>query len=160
MLSRAHLRELAARLASGAAPMPLMAARSGTALAALDAQGNRVAATLSLGGAFGSGVLAPGTGLFINDALKDFDPTPAAANRAAPRHRPLSAITPLFAEGPRGLLMAGASAGRAPSADVALALAVWMRGADPAGAAARGVQTLGWDVAARALAPSGPPAAP
>ncbi len=74
----------------------------------LDAQGNRVAATLSINLPFGSGYVVPGTGVLLNNEMDDFATRPLApnayglvgdeANSIAPGKRPLSSMTPTFIE--------------------------------------------------------------
>lgn len=74
----------------------------------LDAEGNRVAATLSINYPFGSGFVAPGTGILLNNEMDDFSAKPgepnvyglvgSEANAIAPGKRPLSSMTPAFVE--------------------------------------------------------------
>ncbi len=74
----------------------------------IDAEGNRVAATLSINYLFGSGFLVPGTGVLLNDEMDDFSASPGlpnvygltggSANAIAPGKRPLSSMTPTFLE--------------------------------------------------------------
>ncbi|WP_051101822.1 gamma-glutamyltransferase [Solimonas variicoloris] len=142
-VSRAQLRALAGRIAANhATPAAsgaeaLLVAPAGEAAAApivvLDAQGNRVAATLSLARPFGSGFVAPGTGVFLNAAMEDFSPaTVRPANALSPRKRPLSPLAPVFVEGPRGLLVLGAAGGPRGVATTGAAISAWTRGLDPA----------------------------
>lgn len=87
----------------------------------LDAKGNRVAGTVTINLAFGSGYMAPGTGVFLNDEMDDFAASTtasnayglagSAANAIAPGKRPLSSMSPTFVEGPRGLLIVGTPGG-------------------------------------------------
>jgi len=72
----------------------------------IDTQGNRVAATLSLNILFGSGFVANGTGVLLNDEMDDFAIKPGVANIYGlvgssqniiePGKRPLSNMTPMF----------------------------------------------------------------
>ncbi|MEP6637507.1 MAG: gamma-glutamyltransferase [Acidobacteriota bacterium] len=72
----------------------------------VDAQGNAVANTYTLNDWFGSGVIAKGTGIVMNNEMDDFAAKPGTANlygliqgernAVAPRKRPLSAMTPTF----------------------------------------------------------------
>ena len=72
----------------------------------VDAQGNAVANTYTLNGGFGSGVVAKGTGIVLNNEMDDFAAKPGTPNlygliqgernAVAPRKRPLSAMTPTF----------------------------------------------------------------
>lgn len=74
----------------------------------LDSAGNRVAATLSINLPFGSGFVAAGTGVLLNDEMDDFAVEPMypnayglvgdEANSIAPGKRPLSSMTPTFLE--------------------------------------------------------------
>ena len=72
----------------------------------LDKEGNRVAATMSINYPFGSGFVAPGTGVLLNDEMDDFSSKPgipnayglvgAEANAIEAGKRPLSSMTPSF----------------------------------------------------------------
>ncbi|MGH9966579.1 MAG: gamma-glutamyltransferase [Pyrinomonadaceae bacterium] len=72
----------------------------------VDAQGNAVANTYTLNDSFGSGVVAKGTGIVLNNEMDDFAAKPGTPNlygliqgernAVAPRKRPLSAMTPTF----------------------------------------------------------------
>jgi gamma-glutamyltranspeptidase / glutathione hydrolase len=87
----------------------------------VDAEGNRVGATLSINFLFGSGVVAAGTGVLLNDEMDDFSLLPEVpnaylvrggrANRIEPRKRPLSSMMPTFVEDTRGVLVLGAPGG-------------------------------------------------
>ncbi len=75
-----------------------------THFSVLDRDGNAVAATVTLNGLFGAGVMAPGTGVLLNDEMDDFTTSPGganmfglvqgAANAIAPGKRPLSSMSP------------------------------------------------------------------
>jgi gamma-glutamyltranspeptidase / glutathione hydrolase len=75
-----------------------------THLSAADAGGNWVALTQTINTAFGSKVIAPGTGILLNDEMDDFSVAPgvpnafklvgAEANAVAPGKRPLSSMSP------------------------------------------------------------------
>ena len=70
----------------------------------IDAEGNVAAVTYTINGIFGAGVIAPGTGFFLNDEMDDFTIKPGvpklfglvqgAANSLAPGKRPLSSMAP------------------------------------------------------------------
>jgi len=72
----------------------------------VDAQGNVVANTYTLNGGYGSGVVAKGTGVLLNNEMDDFAAKPGTPNAygliqgennaVAARKRPLSAMTPTF----------------------------------------------------------------
>lgn len=86
--------------------------RDTTHLSIVDAEGNRVAATLSINYPFGSGFVAGETGVLLNDEMDDFAKRPGTANayglvggeanRIAPGKRPLSSMTPTFARAADG----------------------------------------------------------
>jgi gamma-glutamyltranspeptidase/glutathione hydrolase len=79
-----------------------------THFSVVDAEGNRVSATLSINLPFGSGFVAEGTGVLLNDEMDDFSVKPLTANAyglvgdhanaIAPGKRPLSSMTPTFVE--------------------------------------------------------------
>ena len=70
----------------------------------VDGEGNAVAVTYTINGGFGAGVIAPGTGFFLNDEMDDFTIKPGVANlfglvqgeanAIAPGKRPLSSMAP------------------------------------------------------------------
>ncbi len=70
----------------------------------VDRDGNAVSVTYTINGFFGSGVIAPGTGFFLNDEMDDFTVKPGVpnlfglvqgkANEIAPGKRPLSSMAP------------------------------------------------------------------
>lgn len=103
---RVSIGELANPRVRSAALQP--AAREGqntTHLSVLDAEGNAVSLTTTLNTSFGSGIVARGTGVVLNDELDDFSilaGTPnsfglvgGSANQLAPGKRPLSSMTPV-----------------------------------------------------------------
>jgi gamma-glutamyltranspeptidase/glutathione hydrolase len=102
---------------------PSIGSESGntTHYSVIDAEGNRVGATLSINFLFGAGVVAGDTGVLLNDEMDDFSLLPevpdgyllrgGAGNRIEPRKRPLSSMTPTFVEDGRGVLVLGAPGG-------------------------------------------------
>jgi gamma-glutamyltranspeptidase / glutathione hydrolase len=80
----------------------------------VDAAGNAVSNTYTLNTWFGSGVVAKGTGVLLNNEMDDFTSKPGEPNRwgaiqsernaIAPRKRPLSSMTPTFVLRPDGSL--------------------------------------------------------
>jgi gamma-glutamyltranspeptidase / glutathione hydrolase len=78
----------------------------------VDAAGNAVANTYTLNGWFGSGVVARGTGVLLNNEMDDFTSKPGAPNlygaiqsernAIGPKKRPLSSMTPTFVLRPDG----------------------------------------------------------
>jgi len=87
----------------------------------LDADGNRVAATLSINYPFGSGFVPPGTGVLLNDEMDDFSARPGVpnaygliggeANAVAPGKRMLSSMSPTFVESADGVAILGTPGG-------------------------------------------------
>lgn len=79
-----------------------------THFSVLDDEGNRVSATLSINLPFGSGFVANGTGILLNNEMDDFAIKPQTpnsyglvgneANSVAPGKRPLSSMSPTFLE--------------------------------------------------------------
>lgn len=154
LISRNHARALAASIdprhatpSASLVPVPLDGeGHDTTHFSVVDAQGNRVAGTLSINISFGSGFIAPGTGVFLNDEMDDFAASTTAsnvygligsqANAIAPYKRPLSSMSPTFVEGPRGLLVIGTPGGSRIPTMVALGIAGWIRGLDVAAIAA------------------------
>ncbi len=87
----------------------------------IDKDGNRVAATLSINYPFGSGFVAKGTGVLLNDEMDDFSAQVGAANAygltgnhanaIAANKRPLSSMTPTFIENENSLMIIGTPGG-------------------------------------------------
>jgi gamma-glutamyltranspeptidase/glutathione hydrolase len=87
----------------------------------LDADGNRVAATLSINYPFGACFTPPGPGVLLNDEMDDFSVKPgvpnvyglvgAEANSIAPGKRPLSSMSPTFVENRDGVAILGTPGG-------------------------------------------------
>ncbi|MEN9704583.1 MAG: hypothetical protein RLZZ393_462 [Pseudomonadota bacterium] len=104
----------------------------------VDAEGNRVAGTITLNAGFGTGLVIPGTGLLLNNQMDDFSIKPgvpniygligAAANEIAPGKRMLSSVTPTFVEGPRGFMVVGSPGGSVITGAVLLATLNWIDG--------------------------------
>ena len=92
-----------------------------THFSVIDVHGNRVAATLSVNGPFGSGFVAGDTGVLLNNHMDDFVLAPDApnlyklvggrANAIEPGKRPLSSMAPTFVEDDRGILVLGTPGG-------------------------------------------------
>jgi len=126
LLSREYLLNLAGTIRPDAATPsetlpPAGEGGNTTHYSILDAAGNRVAATQTVNTEFGSGFMAPGTGVLLNNEMDDFAASltasnayglvGSAANAIAPGKRPLSSMAPTFVEGPRGLLILGSKGG-------------------------------------------------
>jgi gamma-glutamyltranspeptidase/glutathione hydrolase len=92
-----------------------------THFSVIDRDGNRVAATLTINTAFGSGFMPPGTGVLLNNEMDDFVVKPgtanayglvgSSANAIAPGKRPLSSMTPTFLETPDIIVILGTPGG-------------------------------------------------
>lgn len=67
-----------------------------THLVVVDRWGNAVSITQSINWFFGSGVMAPGTGLLLNNQMADFALPPDSVNVLTPGKRPRSNMTPLI----------------------------------------------------------------
>ncbi|MHA6198393.1 gamma-glutamyltransferase [Pseudomonas wadenswilerensis] len=134
LLARQHLVQLAdsidvhdATPSSRLPPSP--AWREGdhtTHFAVIDAEGNAVAATLSVNLPFGAAFTAPGTGVVLNNEMDDFAADPqgsnsyglagSQANAVAAGKRPLSSMSPSFIESPGQFAAFGTPGGsRIPS---------------------------------------------
>jgi gamma-glutamyltranspeptidase/glutathione hydrolase len=106
----------------------------------VDAEGNRVAASITLNGWFGTGLVVPATGILLNNQMDDFAMKAgvpnmyglvgAAANAIAPGKRPLSSMSPTFVEGERGIAILGSPGGSYIPSMVLLGILHWMDGAD------------------------------
>lgn len=117
--ARAAAEELIAR------PMPVLPpttpARDGDAtthLVVVDRHGNIACVTQSLSLHFGAGVIAPGTGVVLNNTMSNFNYTdPKLPNHAAPAKRPWSTTSPIIVfENARPVLALGLPGGtRIPS---------------------------------------------
>jgi gamma-glutamyltranspeptidase/glutathione hydrolase len=104
----------------------------------VDADGNRVAGTMSINFFFGSGLMVPGVGIMLNNEMDDFVAKPgvpngfrlvgAEANSIAPGKRPLSSMTPTFIEKPDGVMVLGTPGGSYIMGMVLLATLDWLHG--------------------------------
>jgi gamma-glutamyltranspeptidase / glutathione hydrolase len=113
-----------------------------THFSVIDAEGNRVAATLSVNGPFGAGFIAGDSGVLLNNHMNDFvlvDKTPnqyrltgGAANRIEPGKRPLSSMSPTFVEDERGVLVLGTPGGSRIISMVLQAIVDYVDGVGPA----------------------------
>jgi gamma-glutamyltranspeptidase/glutathione hydrolase len=92
-----------------------------THFSVLDKDGDLVSGTVTVNFRFGSGFMAPGTGVVLNDEMDDFSSKPGVpngfglvgndANAIAPHKRPLSSMTPTFLLKPDGLAVLGTPGG-------------------------------------------------
>ncbi len=87
----------------------------------IDRDGNRVSATQTINLLYGSGLVAPGTGVLLNDEMDDFALKPGtpnafgvmgfAANAPKPGKRMLSSMAPTFMESPDKVAILGSPGG-------------------------------------------------
>jgi gamma-glutamyltranspeptidase/glutathione hydrolase len=113
-----------------------------THFSVLDADGNRVAATLSINYPFGSGFVPPGTGVLLNDEMDDFSARPGVpnaygliggeANAIAPGKRMLSSMSPTFLESDDDVVILGTPGGSRIITMVLHGILAAVRGGEPA----------------------------
>ena len=106
----------------------------------LDREGNMVAATQTINFGFGSGFMAPGTGVLLNNEMDDFSMKPgqpngyqllsAEANSIQPGKRMLSSMTPTVLRTEYGAALLGSPGGSQIITIVFLASLAWTEGAD------------------------------
>ncbi len=108
----------------------------------LDRDGNMVAATQTINFGFGSGFMAPGTGVLLNNEMDDFSMKPGQpngyqllsgeANSIQPGKRMLSSMTPTILRTEDGVALLGSPGGSQIITIVFLASLAWVEGADAA----------------------------
>jgi gamma-glutamyltranspeptidase / glutathione hydrolase len=92
-----------------------------THFSVLDANGNEVAATVTVNLFFGNGYIPARTGVLLNNEMDDFSTKPGrpnafglvgnTANSIAPNKRSLSSMSPTFVETPKGVMIIGSPGG-------------------------------------------------
>ena len=95
----------------------------------IDAEGNRVAGTLSSSAEFGSAFVPAGTGVLLNNSMEDFSGMPGAessqpattSNAIQPGKRPLTSMTPTFLESADRVAVLGTPGGSRISSIMLLA---------------------------------------
>jgi len=107
----------------------------------IDAEGNMVAATLTVNTPFGSCFMPPGTGFVVNNEMDDFSAKQGepnaygligfAANEIQPFKRPLSSMTPTFMIGPDKRAVIGTPGGSRIITMVLLGILDFMKGNEP-----------------------------
>ncbi|MDQ3617413.1 MAG: gamma-glutamyltransferase, partial [Pseudomonadota bacterium] len=112
----------------------------------IDAQGNRVAATQTVNLLYGSGMIAPGTGVLLNNEMDDFALRPGTpnafgvmgfkANAVEPGKRMLSSMTPTFMESAETVIAVGAPGGSRIITQVLLAILAFDAGMEAQAVAA------------------------
>ena len=115
--------------------------RNTTHFSVIDQDGNKVAATLSVNFPFGSGFVAAGTGVVLNDEMDDFVSKPGqmngyglvggTANAIEPNKRMLSSMTPTFIEDDNRLAILGTPGGSKIISMVLLAVLDFAEGNGP-----------------------------
>ena len=129
LISKTYARQLAKDIsmqrASRSADIGTIGEETGgndtTHFSIIDQQGNMVAATLSVNYPFGSGLVAEGTGVLLNDEMDDFSAKPgvpnaygllgSSANAIQPGKRMLSSMTPAFVHTKDKSLISGTPGG-------------------------------------------------
>ena len=106
----------------------------------IDAEGNRVSSTMSINYPFGSGFVAEGTGVLLNDEMDDFSAKPgvpnayglvgAEANAIEPGKRMLSSMSPSFLETKDRVAILGTPGGSRIITMVLLAMFEFYQGGD------------------------------
>lgn len=112
-----------------------------THFSVMDAEGNMVAATLTVNLSFGNRFMVPGTGFVLNNEMDDFsakEGEPNAfgligfkANAIEPRKRPLSSMTPTIIKGEDKIGILGTPGGSRIITMVLLGILDFMEGNDP-----------------------------
>ena len=107
----------------------------------IDADGNMVAATLTVNLGFGSTFMPPGTGLVVNNEMDDFSAKAGepnafgligfTANEIQPHKRPLSSMTPTFMIGKDKRAVIGTPGGSRIITMVLLGILDFMQGNEP-----------------------------
>ncbi|MBL8700755.1 MAG: gamma-glutamyltransferase [Alphaproteobacteria bacterium] len=93
-------------------PGPSSAKIDGTSqMVAVDEEGNVASLITSLTSGFGSLVQVPGTGVFLNNSMQNFDPRPGFANSIKPGKMPIFAAPALVSATDDGRLFAAAGSG-------------------------------------------------
>jgi gamma-glutamyltranspeptidase/glutathione hydrolase len=113
-----------------------------THFSVIDESGNRVASTNTINTWYGSGFMAPETGVILNNEMDDFSVKPgvpngfdligAEANSIQPGKRPLSSMSPTFLEAERGVAILGTPGGSRIITMVLRSALAWVDGADAA----------------------------
>ncbi len=115
--------------------------RNTTHFSIIDKEGNKVAATLSVNFPFGSGFMAKGTGILLNDEMDDFVSKTgemngyglvgSRANAIEPGKRMLSSMTPTFIEDTNRIAILGTPGGSRIISMVLLAVLDFAEGHGP-----------------------------
>ncbi len=145
LLSPSYIRNLRREILHRATPSEAQgespqapAGTNTTHFSIIDREGSRVAATLTINSAFGSGFMPRGTGVLLNNEMDDFAAKPgapnlyglvgSAPNAIAPGKRPLSSMTPTFLEDSERVAVLGTPGGSRIISMVLLATLDFARG--------------------------------
>ncbi len=147
LTSRAHAERLRKTLQldratpSEALGVPGSEGEDTTHFSIIDAEGNRVAATLSINYPFGSGYIPAGTGVLLNNEMDDFASQPGKPNAYGlvggennaiqPGKRPLSSMTPVFLETEDRVAALGSPGGSRIITQVLLGILAFADGQEP-----------------------------
>lgn len=147
LLSRAYLREQAESIDPDRASVSNQLqglesrGRDTTHLSVVDADGNQVAATLSINYPFGAGVTSPATGVLLNNEMNDFSIKPGEpnvyglvggrANQVEAGKRPLSSMSPSILVTPEATWVLGTPGGSRIITMNFLALLAALEGENP-----------------------------
>ena len=120
---------------------PLRDGTDTTHFSVIDADGNMVAATLTVNLPYGAAFMAPGTGLLLNNEMDDFSAKPGepnaygligfTANEIQPGKRPLSSMSPTFMIGEDRQAVIGTPGGSRIITMVLLGILDFMAGNGP-----------------------------
>ncbi|WP_276122232.1 gamma-glutamyltransferase [Pararhizobium qamdonense] len=101
---RARINPFKAGISKDLMPKGMGESTETTHYSIIDNDGNAVAVTYTLNGSFGAGVVAPGTGILLNNEMDDFTSKPGSpnlyglvqgeANAIEPKKTPLSSMSP------------------------------------------------------------------
>ena len=85
--------------------------RGTSQMAAVDRDGLMCSLCTTVGSTFGSGVLVPGTGMFLTNAMQNYDPRPDRANRIEPGRMPIFGVPEIVAARDGEAVFAAAGSG-------------------------------------------------
>jgi gamma-glutamyltranspeptidase/glutathione hydrolase len=147
LLSKDYAASIRAKIDAGAPPRLQTAVLhekpETTHYSVVDQDGNAASVTYTLNGSFGAVVMAPGTGVLLNDEMDDFTVKPGVANQfglvqgsnnaIAPGKRPLSSMSPtiVLKDGKPFLVLGSPGGSRIISATLEAAINVIDYGMEP-----------------------------
>jgi gamma-glutamyltranspeptidase/glutathione hydrolase len=146
LLSKRYAAGIRTRIAAGRGSLERQARSEKpetTHYSIVDGEGNAASVTYTLNGSFGALVMAPGTGILLNDEMDDFTVKPGVANQfglvqgaknaIAPGKRPLSSMSPtiVLKNGKPFLVLGSPGGSRIITATLEAAINVIDYGMDP-----------------------------